>query len=424
MVSRRRFLRRVSAGMAAGVAAARCQTLDAVAGLGQSDLPTDERWGRVRGAFMLDPQWAYMNNGTLGPMPRPVYDTVVERYRELAAQPGAPNAVHGRLMEEVRKKAAAFVGADPDEIALTRNTTEGMAFVINGLDLRAGDEIVMSAHEHPGGREPCRLKAARQGVVLKEVPLAAPASEPSEILSAFRAAITTRTRVVMVSHMMFETGTMIPVKPLAELVRTTTKAVLLVDGAHPLGMLRLDMHDLGVDYYATSAHKWLDAPTGTGLLYLRRAAQDRVWPTVVTTGWDDPSRGAARFDRLSQRASPLVLAVGAAIDFQIAIGADQIELRVRALHGRLRSKLSTIPGVRLHTSAHPDLSGGLLTFTVGALDNADVVETLKQRHRVWVRTIGGGLNAVRASTHIFNTEEEVDRLVEGVQECLRNGVVR
>jgi selenocysteine lyase/cysteine desulfurase len=189
-------------------------------------------------------------------------------------------------------------------------------------------------------------------------------------------------------------------------------------------MLKMDMHDLGVDYYAASPHKWLDAPTGTGLLYMRRESQDRVWPTIASTGWDDPERGAGRFDRLSQRAWPLVLAVGAAVDFQQAIGRERIEQRVRALQARLRSAVERMPGARMITSASPDLSGALLAFSLAPLHNADIVETLKRRHGVWIRTVEYGLNGVRASTHIFNSEAEVDRLLEGLDDCVRNGVIK
>jgi cysteine desulfurase/selenocysteine lyase len=148
-----------------------------------------------------------------------------------------------------------------------------------------------------------------------------------------------------------------------------------------------------------------------------------VWPTVVTTGWDDEKRGAARYDRLSQRAWPLVLSVKAALDFQTSIGVERIEARIRSLAALLRSRLSEIEGVRIYTSAHPALCGGLLGFTVDGFSNKDVVETLLQRHHVRVRHTDYGLNAVRASTHYYNTEEQVERLAEGLQDIRRRGVI-
>jgi selenocysteine lyase/cysteine desulfurase len=154
-----------------------------------------------------------------------------------------------------------------------------------------------------------------------------------------------------------------------------------------------------------------------------RGSQDRVWPTIGATGWDDPMRGASRFDRLSQRAWPLVLSVGAALDFQEAIGRDRIERRIRLLHARLRQGVSTLPGVKIYTSAHPELSCALLGFGWEHIKNQDLVNTVLKRHGIWIRTVDYDLNAVRVSTHHYNTEQQVDRLVEALQDVLKKGVI-
>lgn len=427
-ISRRGFLRRLAgnaalAGLTAELAAERAEaSMREVARAAATPMPEEEFWAKVRSEFMVREQFAYMNNGTLGPTPKPVFYTVVERYRELAADPGAPNTAQGDAAEDVRRKAAAFVGANLDEIALTRNTTEGMNFIANGLDLKAGDEVLLSFHEHPGGLNPWKLKAKRHGIVLKEVKFPIPLASPADALNLFNDAITPRTKVISVSHATYQTGTFLPIKELAKLARSKG-LLIVVDGAHPIGMLQLDMHDLGIDYYAASPHKWLDAPTGTGLLYMRRESQDRVWPTVVTTGWDDPKRGASRFDRLSQRAWPLVLATGAALDFQSAIGRNRIEKRIRSLNASLRSKLEATDGCKIYTSVHADLHGGLLGFTFDHIKNRDVVETLWRRDHVWVRSTEYDLNTVRVSTHHYNTEDHVERVAEGLRTILKKGVI-
>ena len=425
-MNRRNFMRRLAGNVAAAAALAEMAGVRASASMRRVEQAAgaadDEYWARIRGEFLLDPHVAYLNNGTLGPTPRPVLYTLIERYQKLAMETGPENMRYRELAEDVRKKAAAFIGADPDEVALTHNTTEGMSFVANGLDLKPGDEILMTFHEHPGGREPWRLKAKRQGVVIKELEFPIPPKDPATLVNIFNDAITPRTRVISFSHTTYQTGTMMPAKELCALARA--KGILsVVDAAHPLGQMRLKMHDIGADYYAMSPHKWLDAPTGTGLLYMRRASQERVWPTVVTAGWDDPKLGAARFDRLSQRSWPLVLAMGAAMDFQNAIGIDRIEARVRMLHARLRQQVAALPGATIHTSAHPELSCALLGFSLPNLKNQDIVDTLLARHGTYVRTIGYDLNAVRVSTHFYNTEAQVDRCVEGLQDILKNGVV-
>jgi isopenicillin-N epimerase len=425
-MNRRNFMQRLggvaAAGAIAEIAAARAEaSMRALTQAAAARTSDDEFWARVRGEFLLDPHVAYLNNGTLGPTPRPVLYTLIERYQKMASETGPENTRQRELAEEIRKKAAAFINADPDEVALTHNTTEGMSFVANGLDLKAGDEILMTFHEHPGGYHPWTLKAKRHGVTIKQIKFPLPVPDPATALNLFSDAITPRTRVISFSHTTYQTGTMMPAKQICGLARS--KGILsLVDAAHPLGQMPLDMHDIGADYYAMSPHKWLDAPTGTGLLYMRRESQDRVWPTMGTTGWDDPKLGAARFDRHSQRAWPLVLAFGAALDFQRTIGQARIESRVRALHARLRAKIAPLAGVKVYTSPHPELSCALLGFSIPQIENQDIVDTLLQRHGTYVRTIAYDLNAVRVSTHHYNTEEQIDRLVEGLQDILKNGV--
>ena len=428
-VSRRHFLNTVAAGSAGALAAGRIAQAEAVAGgaieairaAQAADVSAAEFWATVRREFLISDELAYMNAGTLGPMPKPVYYAVVDSYRALAADPGRENTRHNGAQGDVRAKMAAFVNADPTEIALTRNTTEGMSFIVNGLDLAAGDEVLLSFHEHPGGLQPWKLKAKRTGVVVKELPFPIPTRDPSDIVNLFADAITPRTRVISVSHVTFPTGCMLPVRELADLARS--RGILtLIDGAHAIGMMRLDMHDLGVDFYASSPYKWLGAPVGTGFLYLRRVSQAQVWPTVVSTGWDNDESGARRYDRLSQRAGPLLMATSAALDFQSAIGADRIEQRVRALAGMLREQLADIPQVSLRTSTHPALGCGITGFALEGFDRREVVDTLWRRHHVWVRHTDFDLNTVRVSTHHYNTEDQVTRLVDGVRDILANGV--
>ncbi|MFQ5790971.1 MAG: aminotransferase class V-fold PLP-dependent enzyme [Acidobacteriota bacterium] len=427
-LTRRGFLRGLVGGSAVGVmlaevAAERAEaSLRTVAQAAAEPMSDAEFWAKVRGEFMISEELAFMNNGTLGPTPKPVFYTVVENYRALATDPATPNTLQSRQAEDVRKKAAAFVGAGVDEMALTRNTTEGMNFVANGLDLEAGDEILLTFHEHPGGLQPWKLKAKRAGIELKELEFPIPTAEPADIVNLFRDAITPRTKVISVSHATYPTGCMIPIKEIATLARE--KGILtVVDGAHPLGMMKLDMHDLGIDFYAMSAHKWLDAPTGTGLLYVRREVQDRLWPTIVTAGWDDEEKGAARFDRLSQRAWPLVLATGAAMDFQNAIGRERIERRVRDLATLLRRRIEGIDGIKIHTSEHRALCCGLTGFAFEPFKNRDVVETLFRRHHIRVRSTEFDLNTVRVSTHYYNTQDQVERVAEGLKDILKRGVI-
>lgn len=427
-VSRRQFLGAMGAGSAGVLLAGGTRVAEARASIAAIEkaqagaLAEEDFWAEVRREFLVSDELAYMNSGTLGPMPKPVFYSVVDGYRALAADPGRENPRQEAAQDVLRERLAAFVNATPGEVALTRNTTEGMSFIANGLDLKAGDEVLCSFHEHPGGLEPWKIKAKRHGVVVKELPFPIPASDAADILNRFEDAITPRTRVISVSHVTFPTGCMLPVRKLAALARP--RGILtLVDGAHAIGMLDLDMSELGADFYASSPYKWAGAPVGTGFLYMRRESQERVWPTVASMGWDDDEAGAKRYDRLSQRAGPLLLATIAALEFQNAIGRGRIEQRVRALAATLRERLREIPGVTLYVSDRPELCCGLTGFTLEGFDRIDVVDTLWRRNRVWVRETDYGLNTVRASTHHYNTEDQVDRLVEGIHQILTEGTI-
>jgi selenocysteine lyase/cysteine desulfurase len=208
--------------------------------------------------------------------------------------------------------------------------------------------------------------------------------------------------------------------PLKELCAMAHGKGLLVaaDGAHAIGMLDLDMHDLGVDFYATSPYKWLGAPTGVGVFYVRKESQDKLWPTICTSGWDNPD-SARRFETLSQRAVALIIALGEAVDFQNYIGKTRIEMRVKSLAGYFKQELKSIRGAKLHTSEDPYLSGGLTAFSIEGVEPLDIVEHVRQKYNIVIRTVGSkakGTYGVRVSTHMYINHQEVDILLKGIKE--------
>jgi len=323
----------------------------------------------------------------------------------------------GARREESRTKVARFLGADPDEVVLTRNTTEGMNFVANGLQLDPGDEILLSDMEHPAGIHPWRLKAERYGVVLTEAKIGLPPASVDEFVGTFEAALTPRTRVISVSHTVFISGLIAPIKELSEMAHRHG-VLVLADSAHGPGMLDLDLHDMGVDFLAASPYKWLGAPCGTGILYVRREAQERLWPTIANSGWDT-DQGAARLETLGQRADPLVFALGEAVDFQTRVGKERIHRRIHSLATGLKEGLTEIPGVRLHTSMDDYLSCGLTAFSMEGVDPENLVNYLRERYNLVIRTIGSedrGTRGVRVSTHIFVSGEDVEKVLEGVRD--------
>ena len=425
-ISRREFGRYLLAGTAASAAALgelNAGIAQKVTALNQKFLedeaPDGAYWEEIRKLYDFEDRFIMMNNGTLGPMPRPVFNTLMRYFSVQKTNPYDGYNFLPAVRETVRGKLAAFVNADADEVALVSNTTEGLNFVINGLDLEAGDEVLMSNLEHPGHVGPWRLKEKRAGIRITEVPLSPTARSVDEIVGAFAAAVTPRTRVISISHTVFITGLIMPLKELSRLAHDKG-LLILADSAHGLGMLDLDMKALGIDFFASSPYKWLGAPTGVGLLYVRKDVLDKVWPTVVSSGWETNAR-AAKLDPSGQRSDALFYALEEAIDFNNRIGKTRIERRIKVLAGRLKQELAKIPGVKVHTPVDPYLSAGLTAFSMGGGLEAKLVEYLRQKHNLVVRTTGNpqaGTYGIRVSTPIYISTKEVDLVVEGVRTLL------
>src|SRR5207237_5384880 len=223
-----------------------------------------------------------------------------------------------------------LVGSKRDEIALLRNATEANSYIANGLDMKPGDEVLMTDQEHPGGEQPWNLRAKRYGIVVKKITLPKPVPDAATVLNLFNEAITPRTRVIFFSHITTVTGVVLPAKEICALARS--KGILsAVDGAHVTGMMRLRVHDLGCDLYSSSPHKWLQAPKGSGFLFVRDEMIDRLWNTIATEGWDDVKIRAERFQRIGSSNVPALWGLRASIELANDIGMDRIERRHRQL---------------------------------------------------------------------------------------------
>ena len=425
-LSRRAFARALLAGSAVSLAA-----LDELnAGMAQKitalnqkflddEAPDGAYWEEIRELFEFDDRFIMMNNGTLGPMPKPVFNALTRYFRVQVTNPFDSYNYLPTFRESVRSKLAAFVNASPDEVAITSNTTEGLNFVINGLDLKAGDEVLMSNLEHPGHVGPWKLKEKRAGIAIKEVPLSPTAKSVDEIVGTFAAAVTPKTRVISISHTVFITGLIMPLKELSQLARDKG-LLILADSAHGIGMLDLDMKALGIDFFASSPYKWLGAPTGVGLLYVRKEALDKVYPTVVSSGWESNAK-ASKLDPSGQRSDALLFALDEALNFNNRIGKTRIERRIKVLAARLKQELAKIPGVKVHTPVDPYLSAGLTAFSMGGSLEPKLVDYLREKHNLVVRTTGNpqaGTYGIRVSTPIYVSTKEVDMVVEGVRTLL------
>ena len=387
--------------------------------------PDEAYWWRVRSQYNLVDGLTFMNNGTLGPVPKVVMDENVRVFRDLAADPR--NGSRRPELDANRKVLASFVGAAPEEIAHARSTTEGMNIFAMGVGLERGDEILMCRHEHNGGIEAYLTLERRRGIKIKWLDIPSPPAGVDEIVGLYERAITPKTRCIMVSHVTYVTGLLMPIAELTELAHRRG-LLISVDGAHPLGMLDLDFHSLGCDHYAAAGQKWLMCGTGTGLAYVSREIMGRVWPLMGAGSYrEEGSRerkfydDSRKYEDAGQRDIPSALGMGTAVRFQEAIGKPNVETRVRQLATRLKEGLSTIEGVKLWTSMDPKLSAALTLFSIRDIPMQNIVDALMARDRIYIRTMRtGGLNAVRVSTHIYNVPGEVDRVLDGVRYIAKN----
>jgi isopenicillin-N epimerase len=372
----------------------------------------DAYWSELRKQFLIPGDEVYLNNGTVGSSPAPVLRAVFDGYNEtekIAQQDPEDYPIWGyAAWNEFRDPLAAFVGCKRDEIALLRNATEANSYIANGIDMKAGDEVLMTDQEHPGGEHPWNLRAKRYGVVVKKVTLPKPVQNTAQVLNLFNDAITSRTRVMFFSHITTATGVVLPAKELCALARS--KGILsAVDGAHVIGMMRLDVHDLGCDMYSSSQHKWLLAPKGSGFLYLRDEVIDRLWNTIATEGWDDRKIRAERFQRIGSSNVPSLWGMRAAINLANEIGMDRIERRHRQLCDYILGEM-TKRGAESWTSPDPALRCAIATVNAPPIQRMDLERWLWSAHKIRIR--GGEPSKLRLSTPYYLQRKEIDRFLQ------------
>jgi len=380
------------------------------------DKDEEAYWTEVRKLFLIPEDEVYLNNGTVGSSPTPVLQAIFESYRDserLAQNNPEDYPIWGyAAWNQFRDPLAEFIGCKRDELALLRNATEANSYIANGIDLKPGDEVLMTDQEHPGGENPWNLRAKRYGIVVKEVTLPRPVPDAATILTLFQDAITPRTRVLFFSHITTVTGVVLPVKQLAALARS--KGILsAVDGAHVPGMMKLDVHDLGCDMYSASPHKWLQAPKGTGFLYVRDEVIDRLWNTIATEGWDEPKIRAERFQRIGSSNVPALAGLTASIEFANAIGMDRIEKRHRKLADYILAQMQGA-GAHSWTSPDPALRCAITTVTIEPYQMPEPELWLWKEKKIRIR--GGVPSKIRLSTPYYLLKKDIDRFIEACNE--------
>jgi isopenicillin-N epimerase len=421
MMNRRGFL---SSSLALGAGLTLPQSLWAQLGSLPSKLPDrslydsneDAYWRELRKQFLIPADEVYLNNGTVGSSPAPVLRAIFEGYEACEklneADPEDYPIWGYASWNQFRDPLAAFVGCDRDEIALLRNATEANSYIANGVDLKPGDEVLMTDQEHPGGEMPWQLRAKRYGIVVKKITLPKPVANPAQVLNLFSDAITPRTRVLFFSHISTFSGVVLPVKELSALARS--KGILsAADGAHTPGMMRFNLHDLGCDFYSSSPHKWLQAPKGSGFLYVRNEVIDRVWNTIATEGWDDPKIRAERFQRIGSSNVPALWGLRAAIQLANDIGMDRIEKRHRQLCDYILAAMVK-RGAFSWTSPDATMRCGIATVNVPPLPRMDLEKWLWKEKKIRIR--GADPHKLRLSTPYYLSKTDIDRFLDAFDE--------
>jgi selenocysteine lyase/cysteine desulfurase len=370
----------------------------------------------AQGDFLLSDGLTYLNTGTIGPSRRATLEATQRAWEVLEANPTAHygQRVGAPMLEDTRTAAAKFLGCDLDEMAVTGSTTAGMNAIAHGLRLRAGDRVLLTDQEHSGGLHCWQYLARHHGVELDVVAIPRGEHRAAALVDLIAKSIRSRTRVISVSHVFSSTGLRMPVAEVSALARSR-RLMCIVDGAQAAGAIRVNVRELGCHAYATSGHKWLLGPKGTGLLYIAKDAQTAIRPMAYEDSYTTYSNNNGVVNL------PAIMGLGAAIRHIDAVGMVNVEAYSLRLRDRLADRLAGMNGLTLVSPPAGERASPLLTALLAdRFDRRAVVQALLDRHQVAIRPTHAefGFNGIRFSVHEFNTDEDVDRAADALRRVL------
>lgn len=428
MEQRRHFLQRV--GLLAGAFSANSlfQQLHAaeweaaqnrVAALSAGEIASDEDyWSVIQQGFTVNPSLINLNNGGVSPSPRVVQEAV-ERFNKLSNE--GPSYYMWRILDQgrepLRYKLATLAGCSPDEIAVNRNATEALNTVIYGLDLKAGDEVIGTKQDYPNMIQAWRQRALREGIVYTQLNFDFPIENDETIVATFEKAITPKTKILHLTHIINWIGQILPVKKIAQMAHKRGIEVV-VDGAHSFGLLDFKIPDLECDYFGTSLHKFLSAPIGSGMLWIKKEKIEKIWPLVCN---DKPrSSDIRKFETLGTRSFPIEQGIGEALNFHNAIGPKRKEERIRYLKNYWAEKAAKIPGVKIHTSFKPGYSCAICGVSVDGMTPAQLDQALFNTYKIHtVGIVWENISCVRVTPHVYTKLQDLDKLVFALEEIAK-----
>ena len=432
MVNRRTFLGALGLPAATAMAPALNpmkmeRALEMLDGLSAStatpqQIATDETvWREVQAAYSADRSLVNLNFGGVGSPPIVVQDAM-KRYLDYSST--APVYSMWRILEPqaegVRQRLARHFGSDSEEIAITRNSSEALQICQMGIDLERGDEVLTTNQDYGRMINTFKQRERREGIVLKQFPIPVPAEDDDEIVSLFEQHITPRTRVILMCHQINLTGQILPVKGVVQMARQHGIPVI-VDGAHAYVQFAFKHKDLDCDYYGTSLHKWLNAPHGTGMLYVRRNKIEGLWP--LTAAPENQQDDIRKFEQIGTHPEANFLAIGDALTFHEGLGDDRKEARLRYLRNYWADRLLQDDRVHLNTSLNPRFSCCLSNVYIDGVDVGALGNYMWDRHRIIVTPIKHpDCTGLRVTPNVCTTLEELDRFCDAMEHVIQHGI--
>jgi isopenicillin-N epimerase len=424
-MDRRRFISSATAAFAAFQADSLVHAqsaVESVTGRPADTVARDEDfWFNVRHAFTVDRNMINLNNGGVSPAPKIVMDTET-RYLEMENL--SPSYYMWNVLdpgiETVRRRLARAFGCDAEEIAITRNASEALEIVQLGMELKRGDEIVTTNQDYPRMIATWQQRERRDGLVLKQVKFDVPPPSMDYLTRRIEEAITPKTRVIHICHVTNRTGQIFPVKQICQMGRARGIEVI-VDGAHAFAQFPFTQSDLDCDYYGTSLHKWMLAPIGTGMLYVRKNKIDKIWPMMPAP--ESMNGNIRKFEEIGTHPASQRNSITEAVNFHESIGPERKAERFRYLRKRWANRLRDLPGVKILNSEDPEQSCAIGFISVAGFDAPKLSTYLWEKHRIWTVAIvtPGEYQGLRITPNVYTTLEEVDTFAEVMEKIIRRG---
>ena len=375
----------------------------------------EDYWATIQQAYTVNPNIIDLNNGGVSPSPSIVQEAV-ERYNKLSNE--GPSYFMWRILDQgrepLRQKLAELAGCDAEEIAIDRNATEALNTIIYGLDLNAGDEVIGTKQDYPNMINAWKQRAQRNGIVYKQISFDFPIEDDDAIVNAYEKAITNKTKIIHVTHVINWVGQIMPVQKIARMAHAKGIEVLC-DSAHGFGLLDYKIPDLECDYWGTSLHKFLSAPIGSGMMWIKKEKIEKIWPLLCND--KPPSSDIRKFETIGTRSFPIEQGIGEAVNFHNAIGSKRKEERIRFLRNYWAEKVKDVPRVKLHTSLKSKYSCAICGVSIDGMDPVEFDAQLFNKYKI--HTVGikwENVSCVRVTPHVYTRLDDLDKLVNAITE--------